>query len=142
MKRLLVIFVTVFVMSMTLSAAEAQVWYPTAQGTFGWDAVTTLGDGSPIPAGSTVAYQPYVRMSSVSTPTKVGDPVTATQRTITFSEGAWLVGVAALRYDSGAVVSESEISWSDNAAVCQGGVTFGFRNWLPPAAPIGLRRIQ
>jgi hypothetical protein len=125
-----------------VQARGGEVWYNANQGTLAWDAVTQLADGSAIPAGAVIKYLVWRRVYSVSTGEKVGGEIDATQQTITFStEGSWLVGVQAIRYIDG-TPSPTEISWSDNTAVCKDGVSFGFKSFLAILQPAGLRPIQ
>ena len=150
MKRYLM-FIQVMVLMLVLlfalsifspPGAEAQTYYNTNQGTFGWDAPTKLMDGSNIPPGSTIKYQCWRRLVPATVGEKVGAELTPTQYTVSFtSEGSYFVGVEALRYVGVDLVSRSAIAWSDVAANCQGGVTFGFRYWLALMQPGGQRQI-
>jgi hypothetical protein len=140
MKRLFIILaVLIFA-----APAMAQTWHNANQGTFAWDAVTTLAGGATIPTGNVVKYQAWKRLSP-ALPTAgemVGTEITALQQTVSFSvEGGYFVGVQALRFVDNVKVSTSTISWSDVPANCQGGVAFGFQYWLALALPQGLRQV-
>lgn len=139
MKKLLIILAILLI----TSTSFAQVWYDANQVTFAWDAVTKLTDGTTIPATSTVKYQVYTKPNSVSAGTKVSGEITATQLLISFSvEGAYFLGVEALRYNGAVLVSKSNpITWSDVAANCQGGIAFGVNYWLSLMQPANLRRL-
>lgn len=119
MKRTLTALLAVVVILCAVPAM-AQVWYDANQVTFAWYAVTNLADGTTIPAGNTVKYQAYTKPNSVSAGVKVGTEITATQILISFStEGAYFLGVEALRYNGTTLVSKSNpITWSDVAANC------------------------
>jgi hypothetical protein len=141
MKKLFLIFGLLVIAF--ISVATAQNIVTTNQGTYAWNAVTTMADGSAIPAGSVIRYQSWSR-SIVEAPTsgvKYGPVIDTTSRTMTFAEGTWFVGVSAERWGGtpSAKLTESAVSWSDVASVCQGGATFGFRHWLLPSMPGGLR---
>jgi len=123
--------------------ASAVTYYAPDQATIAWDAVTTLSDGNPIPAGDVVAYKVYLSHDGI---TIVGEPVevTATQYTITFpaGEAIWFAGVSAVRIPQGTdIKSESSIIWSNStdATMVPGG-PFGWRTYLGPASVTGLHR--
>lgn len=120
------------------SIVWGQMWIPANQKTIGWDAVTTLQDGSAIPSGNSISYKVY-RRPELGTETEVAT-TTNTNYTITFSvEGKYFIGVKSLRLDSsGAQLSESLVSWSNDPAVVAAG-TFGIIYYLGPFAPRGLR---
>ena len=136
MKRAFIILAILFF----ASAASAQVWHPANQVTLAWDAVTTLQDGTNIPAGSTIKYQVYKRLLPATTGEMAGAEVTALQQAVSFSvEGGYYLGVKALRYVDSALVSQSEIAWSDVAANCANGEAFGVTYWMQPSMVKGLR---
>ena len=141
MKKLLLIISILLIASL----ASAQTWHTANQGTFAWDASTTLVDGSPVPASDTIKYQAYKRLSP-ALPTageKSGDEITALQQTVSFTvEGGYFVGVTAIRYVGTERVSESQVAWSDNPAVVANGQAFGFKYYLQIAFPTGLRQVQ
>lgn len=139
MKKLFIILAILLITSF----ANAQTWYDVNQVTFAWDAVTTLSDGTPIPAGNTVKYQVYTKPNSVSTGTKTGNEITATQLLISFTaEGSYFLGVESLRYSGTTLINKSaSIAWSDVASNCQGGVAFGVNYWKSLMQPANLRRI-
>jgi len=120
-------------------------WKTTNQATVAWDAVTTLDDGSAVPANNTVKYRVYLSNAD-SDPDKASpalltaEPITALEYTLTLNaEGRYLVGVQAVRYDENSTeVGTSTINWSDT----NGEATpnpFGLLHYLPPAAPANLR---
>lgn len=113
--------------------AWSQTWKTTNQATVAWDAVT-------VPSG-TVSYKVYVKPETGGTET-LATTVSTTTATITFSqEGRYYVGVSSVRTVNSVPVESSTISWSNVAAVCQGGVTFGIQYIIPPSAPINLRTV-
>ena len=118
----------------------AQVWHPANQVTLAWDAVTTLQDGTTIPAGNVVKYQAFKRLLPATTGEAVGGEVVTLQQAVSFSvEGGYFLGVKALRYVDSVLVSQSEISWSDVAANCANGEAFGVTYWMAPSMVKGLR---
>uniref|UniRef100_A0A6M3IGW2 Uncharacterized protein n=1 Tax=viral metagenome TaxID=1070528 RepID=A0A6M3IGW2_9ZZZZ len=121
--------------------ASAIEWRTANQVTVAWDAVTTLEDGTTIPAGSTVQYQVFIRVDPGGTPV-AGATTNATQAVITLAtEGRFHVGIKAQRLVSGQVVSESLIAWSSNVASAAGGNTWGVVYYLPLAPAKNLRTI-
>jgi len=111
--------------------AWSQTWYPANQKTVAWDAVT-------VPSG-TVTYKVYSKPETSETPTLM-TTVTTTQATVTFTvEGRYYLGVSAVRTVSGVEVESSTISWSNVAAVCKNGQTFGIQYITAPNAPTGFR---
>jgi hypothetical protein len=119
--------------------SHAQTWYPANQRTVAWDAVATDADGNPFPAGAVVLYQIYYKTPASSTPVYIGE-TNMTSVAISFpAQGSYFVGISAVQKEGALIVAESEISWSDNAAVCAGGQTFGIRFYVRPGNPRNLR---
>lgn len=131
---------------MLLVFAQAGIcveWRSTNQATVAWDAVTTLNDGSALPAGDYIAYRVYLA-NSVTDPEKSNPALLGEtdqlQYTVTLNvEGKYYVGVQAVRYDAtDTEIETSIINWSD----VNGDMTpnpFGLVHYLPPAAPLNLR---
>lgn len=116
-----------------LSPVSAQTFYPTNQLTVAWDEVT-------VPSG-TVSYKVYIKPEAGGTEA-LATTVTATQATVTFTqEGRYFLGVSSVRTVNAIPIESSTISWSNVAAVCQNGVTFGAQYYVPPAAPANFRRV-
>ena len=125
-----------------IAPAEALQWQTTNQITIGWDAVTMMDNGEPIPADNTVKYRIY--MTNATTDPDKTNPVVVTetdqlQHTLTINtEGKYIVGIASVRYDAGGVeVSESVVNWSD----VNGELTpnpFGLVHYVPLLPPTGL----
>lgn len=117
----------------------AQSWFPANQKRMAWDPVTTLSDGSLLPAGSTIQYVCYTKTPTVPTPVQVGI-TSVSDFLFTFTvEGKYYLGVKSQRMEAGVVVSESAISWSNDPLFAQAGSTFGVMFYFTPAAPGGLR---
>lgn len=139
MKKLILIILTFILLT---SLSFSQTWYPANQKTIAWDAVTELDDGSPIPSDDKVKYQIYiVQENSAKSTAIILGTTEETQFLVTIPhEGKWFVGVKAQRFDSnGNLISESEISWSDNSVYCQNNETFGISFFRVPKQPEGLR---
>lgn len=120
-------------------SAFSQSWMTANQVTVAWDAVV-------LPAGvsGSVVYDIYTVGSTAakSTAAKV-TRATTTQQTISFStEGKYYVGVKSVRVLSGADVSESAISWSDDPLAVSAAGTFGIVYYIAPAAVKNLRPVQ
>jgi len=126
-------------------SAYALDWQKTNQATVAWDAVTTLEDGTVIPAGDVIKYNVYLANFKTD-PNKENPslltttPIVDLQYVITLNtEGRYLVGVSAVRFDSeGTLLEESEVNWSDT----NGEYTpnpFGIVHHVPPGKPKNLR---
>jgi len=138
--------IAVVILLLIVGVAFAQTWHTANQATVAWDAVTTLGDGSPLPAGDTMEYVVYLSNAitdpNKDNPTEV-TTVTATSHLITLNvEGSFFVCVKAVRkLADTTVVGESEVAWSDDPQYVQAGETFGLRYFLPPAAIKNMRPV-
>jgi len=118
-------------------------WTAANQITLAWSPVTTLTDGSALPAGDVVSYEVFIVPESGDKSTDrvmVGETGEA-QFVITFeTEGRFFVGVSAKRFKNPDTISFSSISWSDNPVVVKDGATFGIIYFVSPAMPLGLER--
>lgn len=141
MKKVLSIAAIVFFV--LAGVAIAQTWFPANQKTVAWDPVTTLGDGSTVPAGDAVKYQVWTRRGT-DPAVKVGGEIAGTQLTITFTaEGRYLVGVQAIRYPQGETVGQSSaINWSDSTDVAMVPSPFGIVFYAPPAGVKNFRPVS
>jgi len=139
---MLKLFITLIIaISLFIPSAFAQTWHTANQATLAWDAVVTLDNGTPIPAGSTVKYQPYIKTSPTDPGSTYGTEVTTLAQLYTFSvEGSYFLGVKAIRYVGTEKVSESVVSWSSDPLVCEDNEAFGVKYYRPLAKPIGLRQ--
>jgi hypothetical protein len=134
MKRILII-IAILILA---APAMAQTWYTANQVTLAWDAVPKV-----LPADQANKYQVYSRNDLVSTGTKIGGEITATQLVISFSvEGRYYLGVETIRYPSGETVGikSATKAWS-NVAADTGGNPFGVMFFAAPTSPGGLRLI-
>ena len=141
MKRwLMIAMIAVLSLAAFPMESNAITWKIANQVTVGWDAVTTLTDGNPIPAGSTIQYQVCIRTDPTGNPVPSGNPITATQALVTFAaEGFYDIGIVAQRVAGGRVVSESMTAWSNDPLFAQGGNDFGIQYYLSPA---GIRNMR
>lgn len=128
------------------SFGQTPTWYPVEKGqwkTMAWDAVTALADGDPIPdpADATLTYNVYVKNKVTNAIIPIASGVTGTSlEMILPKRGDYFGGAEAnLLYTGATTAMKSPISWSDTAASCQGGVTFGFRFQTKPGGPQKLR---
>ena len=145
MKKLMILFLSVALIFSFVVMASAVEWKVTNQATIAWDAVTTLADGSVLPAGSIILYEVYLANADTdpnkANPVKLTDPpITALEYIITLnSEGRFIPGVLAIRLDAqGAELGRSTINWAD----VNGDQTpnpFGLVHYIPPAIPLNLR---
>lgn len=118
------------------ASAEIEVWHPVNQVEVGWDAVTQTVDGAEITTGS-VEYDVRAAGIDRSSPQVLWrGPETAATVTLP-AEGKFLLGVKAYRVVDGEDVSESEISWSDDASVVKAGLPFGVIHYRPLAPATG-----
>lgn len=140
MKKVYLLTIVLFLCLTTIAFGQAIQWKSTNQATLAWDPVTTLTDGSPIPAGYTISYAVYYRVDGTQGVNVSVGNTTNTQYTVTFSvEGKFDVGIQANRFDSGGnIVSQSLISWSNDPAVTNNN-PFGFIYYIAPANPKNLR---
>lgn len=132
-----------FVLMIALLCASisfGQTWHIANQITVGWDEVTTLANGDPIPAGDSIAYEIFLKNSETGEETYI-DNTAETQYLFTLSDGdKYFTGVRTVRNIQGENdVIRSAISWSDNPAVCQNNENFGIMYYIPPGDTIGLR---
>lgn len=141
--KVLIVLLTILFLSFN---AQAIIWSPPNQSTLGWDAVTTLENGDPLPAGSQIVYNIYIKWGASGNPVLLTPtPISETQFTITFPsdmEGQVTAGVEAVRLVNGEEESRSVISWTDdiNQVDPSIGDTFGWEIWFAPAQVGGLRR--
>jgi hypothetical protein len=133
MKRLITAVLIMGILLIPILVMGATTFKNTNSITIAWDPVT-------VPAGSTAQYQLYTRTDPAGIVVASGNPVAATQATVTFTvEGLYDIGVKVQRLVAGAVVSESTISWSNDPLVAQGGTAFGAQYYNPPPAATNLR---
>lgn len=112
--------------------ASAQQWVTVDSINVLWDPVTV--------SSGTVSYKTYFRSASGG-PETFFSTVTTPQATITFTvEGRYFVGVKSIRNVDGIELESSTISWTDNPAVVQNGVTFGVQYYSLPGNVGGLRK--
>lgn len=133
---------TTAIVLLVATIAFAQVWYPANQKTIAWDPVTTLADGSPLPAGSSIQYRVFIKPQGATTQTEAGVTANTTFTVTLTAEGKYFVGLQTERKDAtGAVVATSPIGWSSDAAIVQGGATFGLTFYQSPKQAGGLRPV-
>ncbi len=143
MKKYIILFLTVF---MIISATVfAENWIKTNEILVAWNPVTTLADGSPIPAGDVITYAVFVlERAPDASPILMADGIDTLQIAIPFDqEGFFHIGIMASRQVmvDGVLDPEpmtSAISWSDQVEVCLNGNTFGIRHHIPPGQADGL----
>ena len=153
MKKLLWLIPLVWAVVLLLcwqTPASAQiapsVWYVVEKGqwkTLGWDAVTQLTDGDPIPpvAEAILSYNVYVKSFKTGSVISIGSGITATSLEIVLPQrGKYLTGVnAQLLYAGETIPKVSLISWSENPTVCLDGKTFGLQFQTGTKDPKGLK---
>ena len=142
MRKLLIVLV-LFGLLVLPGWAIAVTYYTPDQATIAWDAVTTLDNGNPLPAGDTVAYKVYLSHDGLL-PDGTPVEISATQYTLTFpvGEAVWFAGVSGVRTPQGTTLKiESSITWSNSTdAVAVPGGPFGWRTYVGPGSVTGLRR--
>lgn len=124
---------------------------PANQLTIAWDPVTLNDDGTGVEPGQVVEYQVYIeRYGPAGVDRSQLGTTEETQYTISFpGEGIWVFGFASKKYsivsdpdggpDQRIYSGESEISWSGDPTVCQGGVNFAGVYLKIPQGAGGLR---
>lgn len=139
MKRFLTILAAGLLTLLLTVPALAQTWYPANQKAIAWDPVTTMGGGAPLPAGSTVEYKIWIKGLVQTTPALLGQ-TDKTEYTVSFTnEGKYFVGVQTVRLEAGAIVAESDISWSDMADRVANQQIFGIQYYQAPGHAGGIR---
>ncbi len=141
MKKKLMVFVVLPVLFLLVTGLT---WHTANQRTVAWDEVTTNSNGDPIdPNVTAVVYNVYLRNSITGgTPVQVATAIETLDYVVTLNvEGSYYVGVSSQRKttDTGELLEESTVSWSDDPAVVQNGETFGIRYFLAAAPPVNLR---
>jgi hypothetical protein len=143
MKKIVMAMVLAMMLVFTGTAmAQVDNWHIANQATVGWNAVTLLDNGEPIPATDTVRY--VVLMSNAITDPNKTNPVElgttdALEYVITLNtEGRYLVGIKSERLVEGTKVAESTVAWSDDPAAVKDGKTFGLTYFRPPQAVGGI----
>lgn len=142
MRKLFVGLVILTVLNVA-SFANAQQFFKANQFTCTWDPVTTLVDGTPIPATDQVSYVTWMKNANNGVePVKLSE-TSATQYTATLSaEGRYLFGVQAVRKAAdGTLLAESTISWSDMPEAT-GDNPWGVEYFFTPASPTNLQPQQ
>ncbi len=84
-----------------------------------WRPVTTLGDGSPIPAGSRIYYEVWT-MKTNCKDRRLEGKTYVPWANVYLRNGRYYVGVRAIREIDGIPSSESDISWSNDPVVVDG----------------------
>jgi hypothetical protein len=141
MKNFLFAIIAFVFLSVNVFAMD---WTTANQVTIGWDAVTTLADGTPIPETDVIMYEIFVLNTNVSTDKNTAislGEIAETERLITFAnEGKYLFGAKTVRYDSeGNLLMESTIAWSDDTLYAANGNSFGVVYYIAPSNPTGIR---
>jgi hypothetical protein len=108
--------------------------------TLGWNPVTTLADGSAVPADQ-VSFEVFVADLARQNQVAVGRTTQNSFHIVFQGEGKFIVGCRTVRTVDGEEVAYSEMSWSDMADRCENGETFDFRVYQKPSFPQGLKRI-
>jgi len=140
------LYMLVIVFVLVASVAYGQTWHVTNSREVSWEPVTTLDDGSPVPADSTVQYRVYIA-NAVTDPGKANPIEVTTQAIIELSfvvtldvEGKYWVGAQAERViTDDSTVLPGDIAWSDDPLVCQNGATFGLRYYRAVGKVGGMR---
>jgi len=142
MKTTVLAGIFMLLLGQDLSAQDS--WYPANQVTVAWDAVTTLTDDTPIPAGDAVTYSVYMRPFPDGAPVRVVTNIPDLQSVVTFTaEGRYLLGVSASRQPEGETeLFESTICWSFGMAepCTSTDGTFAIKFFLNPRNPDNLRK--
>jgi hypothetical protein len=143
-KFLIVLAFLLVVFEAGSSAAAVTTWVSGSSLTVGWNAITTFTDGTTIPSGDVIKYDVYYKPDGATAPPYVKvttSPIAALSYIVApTAEGKFNIGVVAIRFNSaGTQLSSSDLSWSDIAANCQGGQTFGLNFYKVPTNVIGLR---
>ena len=135
-------FLVDFILVFSVGVVYGQTWHTANQATVAWDAVTTLSNGDPVPAGDIVRYKVWLKNAVTGgEPVELGE-VAELEYTITLNtEGKYFVGVSALRYTSeNILISKSTICWSDMVAcTAEAEGPFGIQYFLSLKDPVNIR---
>lgn len=139
MKKLFAVFLLAIIFGFVGNAYAINTFYTNSR-VMAWDAVTTMEDGSEIPAEAKISYVLYVAEKNKdpekSNPIKMGETADHDFAFTFVEEGAWVEGVQAIRKDdAGNIMSKSAIAWSDNPEVVNEGKTFLIQYYKAPATP-------
>lgn len=141
MKRILFVILATLI-GLIAGHAFAIEWHIANQKTIAWDPVTTLTDGTSLPAGDSVLYRIWIKRDGQINESVIADNVDMTQYTLTLDqEGRFFVGIQAIRVytiDGQDLISESEIAWSDIPENCANSNDFGVVYLISPAKAGGL----
>lgn len=142
-KTFKILLVALFLIGV-FSTAHAVIWKNASLVPVAWDAVVTLDNGDPLPAGNTVSYVVYIVPAAGiadadNLKIEVGRTPDAFFNIPMPGEGEFYFGASAERLVNAVKVSESTVSWSFDASKCQGGEELGIRFYLIPASPEGFR---
>ena len=144
MKKLLVVLVCTLLLSTPMSVYAIDNWKTANQATVAWE---------PNPANIAFAGERFINVIYLvnyqtdpgkTNPVEVGR---TNQNQLTFTigvKGQYVVGAKVVleiedQPDVWLPVNESAMIWSDDPAVCENGMTFGFRFYPTPIEPTKLR---
>lgn len=129
----------------TLNCEASNItWHQLNEATVAWDAVTTLTNGDPIPAGDIVEYRVYVaEPGKKDEKVKLGETELLEFQVGAPGEGQWFAGVQAVRYRLiGEDVKElgvSVIAWSDIPEFTDNN-PFGIEFYFKPETTFNIRK--
>ena len=115
MKKARLLIAIVFALVLFAGIASAQEWEPVYcnQLTIGWNAVSTLANGDPIPAEDSVEYEVSLMKLPDGEPVVLGRTATLNYVVTIPDEGEYIVAVAAVRLCADGTESVSELNWSN-----------------------------
>ena len=151
LKKTALSFIGVLAVGTVIAYAAVVNWHTANSAPIAWDAVTTLSDGTLLPAGSTIEYEISI-CDAIADPDNPGEWVpdlntavvkwTGTDLNCLVTadrEGRYFFGGQSFRIVDGERVSESEQVWANDPTVCADGQSIGFQYFLPPANPGGFK---
>ena len=130
---------TVLVLLLVAAAGFGQIVFHDTDFAVEWDAVTTLMDGAPLPAGVVIEYHVYISEGTVATDLGV---VVDPQIVIIPPQDnqAYSVGVITVMTEADTTVTESQAVWSSVGGTPDPWmIQYLLSAGQPPAAPINLR---
>jgi hypothetical protein len=111
------------------------------EATLGWNPVTTLATGEPIPETDQIVYGVYLANLDRTNQIQLATTPENQYHIVFTGEGHFIAGACTIRLIDGEEVQRSIIAWSDDPEYCQDGVTFNFRVYQKPSIPKGLRKL-
>jgi len=131
MKKIILAAILI-VIALPLNLYAVDYWESANSRTIGWDAVTSLSNGNPIPEGDVIEYVIYTANEDKTNIAEMGKTTDTTFVVTLSEEGRKIVGVKTVRKRGEEILSESEVAWSDDPQYVSTAGTFGLKYFISP----------